>query len=124
MLVVIIAIEKYECSEIDDLPGTVQDKQKLIELFRDQYKYKVLSNDGNTLNEEGMRSLLDEAREEFMDNKYDGIIVCFSGHGHLNYVLCSDCTEQHDNGVFDRTELEQYFNGIECPDQIGLPKLL
>ena len=133
MLVIVIAIEKYDDPSINDLPGTQIDKQNLIELFEKEYKYKVITHEGNKVTVAKMRKLLEKAKERFKYptikddrcDKWDGIIICYSGHGNGEYLICSDFKTNNTDksqGIFDRVELQQFFNGIQCPKQVDLLK--
>ena len=126
VLVIIIAIQKYDHPQLNDLPGTQFDRDKLIHLFGDKYKYKIMTHADNRLTEEDMREFINKARLRFKYpnpdedgcDEFDGVMVFFSGHGRRNYILCSDYNEECSQGVIDRMEFLQSFNGINCPKQV------
>ena len=116
MLVVVICVGEYD-GRPNNLPGTQKDLENLVSLFRDKYEYEVFHTNIARVTYNDMDLLLNEARVEFMKNEYDGIIVCFSGHGDKDSLLCSDF-DGRGQGVFPRQDFNQWFDGNNCKSRI------
>ena len=114
ILVVIICVGKYKSASLKTLNGTFIDKQRLLQLFKTYYNYSIITNKNGFVTAQDVECILSTAKDQFVKNEYDGIMIFYSGYGNRHYLKLSDYKKnkdgQHD-GIYPRIKMEQYFNG-------------
>ena len=117
-LVVGIAIGKYDSDSFMNLE-VGKDLDNLTK-FSDSMGYKFISNDGKThwTKEEILSYLRDDVGAAFFTNsgrpKYDGLLVCVSGHGVRGHVVTSEL-ERVDKTEMYRCICEKYPKFVDTP---------
>eukprot|EP01084_Bolivina_argentea_P187148 322434_1 len=124
VLVVIICVGKYDVGSdqntLNQLPGTQIDKERLTQLFKEKYDYDIIRNPGPYVTHRDMDSILSTARTKFTTpNKYDAVMVFFSGHGdEYNLFLSAWNKNKNEYYKYDRNEFEANFNGKNAPSKV------
>eukprot|EP01084_Bolivina_argentea_P143081 251307_1 len=115
VLVIVICVGEYNKKDLNNLPGTQTDKDRLVRILCEKYNYDVMVNKSPKVTRDDMEDILFAAKKRFRKKKYEYncIMVFFSGHGSSNFVLLTDFVNENQyDGTFPRTELEFYFNKI------------
>eukprot|EP01084_Bolivina_argentea_P089082 160818_1 len=105
---------------MSNLDNTVKDKESLIKLFENEYKYNVIYNKNDIVTYNDFDKYINEARSELYNNpqKYDAFIFAFSGHGTQESICLSD------DKSYSRIDVYKFFNGLGCKPFSDKPKLL
>eukprot|EP01084_Bolivina_argentea_P256938 432760_1 len=119
-LVLIVCISSYKYR--DNLPGVKSDKKNMINLWQNDYKYHVLFNDKDEVNEDTWDDILIECRyilcKKANKNKFDSLFMIYSGHGSEDKLILSDNTE------ILREDIVSYFNGKNVKPMSNKPKIM
>ena len=119
-LALIVCIADYEtASTMKNLPGTLEDRESLTDLFENEYKYETICSRQGVVCEDDFDELLTKARYRLhRDSKdFDVFILAFSGHG------CQDALFLSDGTSYDRVDLYKFFDGKNCKPFTKKPKL-
>ena len=126
ILVLIICVATYSKKSdinhipvLDDLPGTKTDKSRLLNVFRNNYKYDIIMNKDSYVTNRDVEIILNKAKEQFRmkQNGYQAIIVLYSGHGDRDHLLLSNYDSQTLDGRYRRDMFESHFNGYKIPEK-------
>ena len=93
VLVVIICVAEYKNKRIlHPLPGAKTDKSRLLRIFKEKYKYDIITNKSCYVTNNDVNDILHKAKEAFQNenNGYDAGNVCYSGHGDGDNLLLSN----------------------------------
>ena len=94
----------------------------MINLWRDKYKYTVIYNERDRVNENDLIKLMIKTRQELNKesnkNKFDGLFIILSCHGDDENIILSD------NKKKSRYKIMEWFNGDNIPFMSNKPKII
>ena len=90
-LVLIICIREYGKNGYPSLDSAKKDMENMIDLWENKYNYTIVKNDNYFVDASTVDDLLDEGKKllKNKNNKFDGFIFIFSGHGYNGGIIAS-----------------------------------
>ena len=121
-MVLIICISEYDSPKWENLPGCKVDKENMINLWKNQYKYDIMYNKKGRVDIEDLSELISECKAKLNKKKnkdvYDALFIIFSCHGNEQNVILSDGYK------YQRDDILSRFNGKEIINMSNKPKII